>query len=278
MTRGIYFMMLATFIFSCMNVMVKFVSHIPAVEIVFFRSVISLVLSYAMLKPKGVSVWGKNKKILLMRGLSGAVALVLYFITLQKIPLASAVTIHFLSPIFTSILGVFIAKERVKPWQWVFFGIAFSGILIIQGFDVRISPVYAGIGILAALLSGLAYNFIRKLNTSEHPLVIVFYFPLVTLPLTGTYSAFHWVSPQGFDWLFLLGIGITTQFAQYFMTRAYQTEELSKVSSLNYIGILYALGFGYFLFHESYAPLVFLGMVVVLVGVVLNIWYKQQKG
>ena len=276
MSRGIYFMMLATAIFAVMNVMVKFVSHIPATEVVFFRSLVSIVLSYAMLRPYGISVWGKNKRVLFMRGLAGSIALILYFTTLQYIPLASAVTIHFLAPIFTAILGVFIVKERVKPLQWVFFAIAFSGIIMIQGFDSRVSPLYAVLGIAAAFLSGLAYNFIRKLNTTEHPMVIVFYFPLVTLPLTGAYSFVEWVQPVGYDWLLLIGVGVVTQFAQYFMTKAYQTEELSKVSSLNYIGIFYALGFGYFLFDEVFEPKVYLGMGVVLTGVVLNIWYKQK--
>ena len=268
-------MMLSTFIFALMNVMVKSVSHIPAVEVVFFRSIISLALSYGMLKNQGISIWGKNKKILFMRGLVGTLALTAYFLTLQVIPLASAVTIHFLSPIFTTILGVFIVRERVKPIQWLFFAVAFSGIIIIQGFDVRIPLLYAIVGISSAILSGLAYNFIRKLNTSEHPLVIIFYFPLVSLPITGAYSVYNWVTPQGWEWLTLLGIGVATQVAQYFMTRAYQTEILSKVSSLNYIGIFYALGFGYFLFDETYSFQVFMGMGVVLLGVVLNIWYKH---
>jgi len=74
------------------------VPHIPAVEIVFFRSLVSLVLSYLILTKAKVSVWGNNRKVLISRGFTGAIALILYFITLQVIPLASAVTIQFLSP------------------------------------------------------------------------------------------------------------------------------------------------------------------------------------
>ncbi|MBL6445041.1 DMT family transporter [Fulvivirga sp. 29W222] len=270
-------MVIAGFFFALMNVFVKMVPDIPAVEVVFFRSVVSLVLSYGFLKAGGVSIWGKNKKILLLRGASGAVALILYFATIQAIPLASAVTIQFLSPIFTSILGVFIVKEKVKPLQWLFFVLAFVGIIIIQGFDPRITPFYLGIGIIAALFSGLAYNFIRKLNTNEHPLVIVFYFPLVTLPVTGTISMFDWVSPEGWEWLLLLLIGVLTQVAQYFMTKAYQSEELSKVASLKYINIIYALAFGWVIFEETFNFITYVGMLVVLTGVILNIWYKHHQ-
>ncbi|WP_306309393.1 DMT family transporter [Fulvivirga ligni] len=259
-----------------MNVFVKLVPDIPAVEVVLFRSAVSFILSLVILKSSGVNIWGKNKPILLARGAAGAVALVLYFATIQAIPLASAVTLQFLSPIFTSILGIFIVKEKVKPLQWLFFLVAFIGILMIKGFDDRISSWFLGIGVVAAALSGLAYNFIRKLNTSEHPLVIVFYFPLVTMPVTGIYSAFDWVPPVGWQWFFLLMIGLLTQVAQYFMTKSYQLEELSKVSSLQYLNIIYALLYGWLIFRESFNVMTYAGMLVVIVGVVLNVWYKHS--
>ena len=268
-------MLLSTLVFSLMNVAVKLVPHIPAVEVIFFRSIISFFMSGIALRLQRVPLLGNNKKALFLRGACGAIALILYFITLQKIPLASAVTLMFLSPIFTAILGVWIVNEKVKLLQWLFFIVSFGGILMIQGFDTRVSPLYAILGILAAFFSGVAYNMIRKLNVTEHPLVIVFYFPLVTLPFTGVYSAFHWVMPHGWDWLVLVLIGVLTQVAQYFMTKSYQSETLAKVANLNFIGIIYALGFGYVLFEESFNFMTYLGMTLVIAGVVMNVSHKQ---
>jgi drug/metabolite transporter (DMT)-like permease len=258
-----------------MNVAVKLLPHIPAVEIVFFRSVISLVLSYVFLKSAKVNVWGKNQKLLILRGASGAMALILYFRLIQEIPLASATTILFLSPVFATILGIFFVKESVKPIQWFFFLVSFAGIVMVKGFDPRIGIIYLLMGFSSSLFSGIAFNCIRKLNTSEHPLVIIFYFPLVTLPLTGLWSYFNWVTPQGTDWLILLCVGVLTQIAQYFMTRSFQTEEISKVASLRYLGIIYALIFGYFFFDEHFDLMVYSGMALTILGVVLNIWYKH---
>lgn len=269
-------MLLATFLFSCMNTLVKFVPRIPAVEIVFFRCLISLAMSYAVLKSQRVYVWGNNRKLLIARGLTGAVALVLYFVLLQQIPLATAVTLQFLAPMFTAVLGVILLHERVRNWQWFFFAISFGGMLVINGFDGRISTIHLLMGIVAAVGSGLAYTIIRKLNYSEHPLVIVLYFPLVTLPIVGMYSVFHWVMPQGWDWAVLLGIGVLTQFAQYFMTKAYQAEEVSKVASLNYLSIIYALSFGFIFFDETFNVMTYVGMVLVVMGVLFNVWYKQR--
>lgn len=267
---------MATFFFSLMNVGVKYLSHIPAVEIVFFRSVVSIILSFSFLKFKRIPVWGNNKKLLIARGMAGAMALILYFTTLQAIPLAGAVTIQFLAPIFTAILGIFIVNEKVAKRQWLFFLISFAGVVIIQGVDNRITGFYFFIGILAALFSGIAYNIIRKLSVSENPLVIVFYFPLVTIPVTGIYILTDWVTPHGMDLLIIIFVGIATQIAQVYMTKAFQHEELSKIASLRYIGIIYALIFGHILFGEKFELYSYAGMVLVLAGVMLNIWYKQK--
>lgn len=270
-------MMLATFIFAIMNVFVKYLPNIPAIEIILFRSIVSFFMSGIVLKAKGIPLLGKNRKILFFRGITGALALMMFFTTLQHIPLASAVTLMFLGPIFTTIIGIWLVKEKVIPVQWFFFALSFAGILMIKGYDPRISPLMALLGLGAAFFSGLAYNMIRKLKTSEHPLVIIFYFPLVTLPIVGIYSVFHWVQPVGWEWALLLGVGVLTQIAQYFMTLAYQTEELSKVANINFIGVIYALGFGFFLFDETFNVLTYLGMACVMAGVVLNVWIKFKK-
>lgn len=270
-------MLFATLFFSLMNVAVKLLPHIPAVEIVFFRSVVSLVLSVGILKASKISIWGKNYKLLIMRGASGAIALILYFRLIQEIPLASATTILFLSPVFATILGIFFVKEEVKPIQWFFFLISFAGIIMVKGFDARIGAIYLLLGFSSSLFSGVAFNCIRKLNTSEHPLVIIFYFPLVTLPITGIWSYFIWVQPEGMDWAILLMVGVLTQIAQYFMTRSFQTEEISKVASLRYLGIIYALLFGFLFFGEDFNLLVYLGMALTVLGVVANIWYKHTQ-
>ncbi|WP_226389281.1 DMT family transporter [Penaeicola halotolerans] len=272
--KSIQYMLLASVFFALMNVSVKYVSHLPAVQIIFFRSIITFILSLSYLKAAKINPLGNNKKLLLLRGGAGAVSLTLYFITLQEIPLATAVTIQYLSPIFTTILGIFIVKEKVKPIQWLFFAMAFGGVLIIEGFDPRMSLFYLFLGITSALFSGIAYNVIRKLNTTENPMVIVFYFPLVTTPFALIYCLFNWVQPVGWDWLVLLFVGVMTQFAQFFMTKAYQSANLSKISTINYIGIIYALGFGFFLFGESFNFMTYIGMALVLTGVVLNVIKK----
>lgn len=277
MSKGILHMLLAVTFFAFMQVCVKLVAHIPAIEVVLFRSVISLVLSLFFLLRVGKNPFGnsKNRWLLLARGAVGAAALMMFFITLQKIPLASAVTLQFLSPIFTTLLGIWIVGERITGWQMFFFSLSFAGVVMIKGFDADMPLVYLVMGVAASVMAGFAYNIIRTLKNSEDPLVIIFYFPLVTLPISGIWSANVWIMPEAWDWLLLLLVGVFTQIAQYFMTISYQNEEINKVAALKYLGIIYAMIFGYTLFGESLEPMVFAGIATVLAGVILNYLYKE---
>lgn len=268
-------MLLAGFFFAIMNVCVKYVSHIPTLEVVFFRSLLSLVITYYLLRKKNIPPLGQHKKVLVLRGIAGCLGLIGSFYTLQHIPLASAVTINYLSPFFTAILGIFIVKQKVRTIQFFYFAIAITGVVLLKGFDFRISTLDVAIGLGAAFFSGVAYNMIAKTKDAEHPLVIIFYFPLLSIPVALIYCLYDWVTPAGADWLFLLLIGIFTQIAQYYMTLSYQTANLAKVASLNYLGVIYALGFGYLLFDEHFNTMSLVAIGIILVGVFLNLFDKK---
>lgn len=264
-------MMTSTLLFAFLNLCVKFLPHIPAVELIFFRSLISFVICVSILVKQKVPLLGKNKKWLLIRGLAGIAALWSYFYTIQHIPLAGAVTFQYLSPIFTALLAGYLLNEKMSLREWLLFILALFGVFLIQGFDTRISPFFMLLGIFSAFASGVAYNAVRKLNTTEHPLVIILYFPLVALPVTGAVAATSWVMPKGVDWLYILAMGLFTQGGQYFMTKAIQRKPLSQLTYLNYLGIVYALVLGFIFFNETFHPATLLGMLLVCSGVFLNL-------
>ena len=265
---GVKYIIISTVFFALMNVGVKYIRHIPAYEIVFFRALVSLAVGYVLIRRKGLNPWGNNKPLLIYRGIAGTIALMLYFYTLQNMPLASAVTIQYLSPIFTLLIAGIMLKESARPIEWLFFSISFAGVVMIKGFDVRISAFGLVMGVGAAFFSGLAYNTIRKLKDHDHHLVVVFYFPLVTVPTIGLYALTHWVTPGAVDWLILILIGLATTVAQIYMTKAYQLEKAANISNFNYLGTIYALILGYFLFNELIGLLALLGIGLIIFGVI----------
>jgi len=261
--------------FSLMNLMVKNLSGLPATELVLFRSIVSLGLSYAIIKRKKLAPFGVNKKYLLMRGVFGVTALTLYFYTLVRLPIGSASTIQYLSPIFTAFFAIYILKEPMRPIQWLFFLVSFLGIVFIKGFDPNITPTILLMGVGSAIFSGLAYNAIRKVKDTDHPAVVVFYFPLIATPVMAIWSFFNWVTPTWEQLGLMVLMGIFTQVAQIYMTKAYQSTEVNKVAPLKYVGIIFALGFDVFLFDVIYSPWVLLGIGLVILGVVLNVLHKS---
>ncbi|WBA41517.1 DMT family transporter [Hymenobacter canadensis] len=280
LTPGVRYMLLSTLAFALLNVCVKMLPHLPPLEIIFFRSVLSLALSYGALRQLRVRPWGEpgTRFYLVSRGATGALGLALYFYTLQVLPLASAVTLQYLAPIFTAILGIFLVKEQVRPWQWVFFLVSFAGVVVVKGVDTRIAPLYLALSVASGLCAGLAYNAIRRLGNRAHPLVTVLYSQLVVLPFCAAYCLLRWTTPVGWhDWGLLLLIGLLTQVSQVYKTKAYQAGSLASISSLDYLGLVYALGLGYTFFGETFGLPSYLGMALVLLGVALNAAYAYRQ-
>ena len=268
-------MLISVGCFAAVNLMVKLLPHLPATELVLFRSLITFLLSYVLLKRKKVNPWGRNKTWLLIRGIAGTTALTMFFYTIQKMPLSAAVTVQYLSPFFTAFIAGLLLGERTRWIQWLFFVISFIGIVVIKGSSTQMPPVLLGLGVVSSIFSGLAYNSIRKLK-NEEPLVVVMYFPLVAFPIMVVFSFFNWVMPQGMDWMLLIGIGLMTQFAQLYMTKSYQLSEVNTVAPLKYIGVIFALTWDILLFDFIPNAQMYIGILLVIGGVVLNLRFKHQ--
>jgi len=274
--RGVLYMLLASFFFACMAACVKLLQGIPVLEIIFFRAVISGVLCLAGIWRAGVPALGTRRGLLTLRGVAGALALAQGFWLLQNTPLAAATTLTHLSPIFTTLIGIWFVKEKVDAQQLLWFLLSFAGIVIMQGFDYRISGWHLLLGITASLTMGVAYNCVRKLGRTEHPLVIMFYFPLLCLPLAGVYTLFNWVPPQGVEWGWLLLLGLFTQLGQYYMTKSYQVAAISSVAIVNYTEVIFAIVLGLVLFGENFNLLTYAGMALVCAGVVLSLLTRKR--
>ncbi|MBT8327285.1 MAG: DMT family transporter, partial [Bacteroidia bacterium] len=257
---------------------VKYLQEIPVAQIVFMRSIVMFVMVVFLLSKRKLQPFGNNKKLLILRGIFGTTGIAFFFYTLHQMPLASAVVVHYLTPIITVLISVLVSRVNVKAVQWLFFGLCFTGIFIIKGFDERIDSLPLIIGILGTIGAASAYNIIAVLKQTEHHLVIMFYFPLVTIPLVLIYIFItgDWVWASNQEWALLSVIGILTYFAQYFLTKAYQIGDVSKVSVISYLGVVYALVFGYYLFDEWYEPIVVVGLFLVVAGVLGNLLTRTK--
>lgn len=270
-------MFLSTFFFAMANVCVKEISHLPAMEIVFFRCLVGVLFCWYGLRRAGAGLKGSNRGLLFLRGFFGTTALFCFFVTVQHIPLASAMTIQYLSPIFTSVIAIFLLHEKVLARQWLFYAIAFSGVLFIGRFDTRVSPFYLMLGVISAFGSGMAYNLVRSLKEREHPLTVVFHFQFIGMVAGGAMTVFSWVSPVGIDWIYLLLIGIFSQLGQVFLTDALQKEKAASVAIVVYTGLIYGITIGWFVYGEAQTFFSVIGMLLVVAGVGLSVIYGRRE-
>ena len=291
MYRGVLYMLLASFSFALVNFLVKILSdrhdlfpeiqNYPEIELVFFRSIISFTICFAIIKARKIPFFGVNKKWLVIRGFAGFISLTLFFYTIANIPLAIATIIQYLSPIFTIVIAIYLNKQKVNPIQWFFFAISMTGVVMIGlGDDATdaIDPFWIGLGLLSALISGIAYNSIIKCSTTDQPITVVMYFPLIAAPITFVLLWINgFIIPKGIEWILLGLIGIITQIAQVSMTRAFNAANAASVTPIKYFGAIYALLFGFFIFNETLSLYASIGIVFILVGVLLNTFFKNKR-
>ena len=270
-SRGVVFMILSAFGFSIMSLLVKLASvRIPTGEIVLSRAVLTLVISYLMVRHANLSPWGTQRSKLVVRGLLGFGALGFYYVALARLPLADATTLHYMQPIVTSILAWWILGEKVG-WAAAFaLACGIGGVMLVVHPGMPLGdgadPVGVTIALVSAALASFAYVTVRQLARTEHPLVIVFYFPLVATPLALPWALYDWVWPSAIDWLLLIGIGVSTQVGQVFLTRALMIERAGRAMSVGYVQICFAVVWQLLIFGQHPALGTVLGAALVIGG------------
>jgi len=283
MNKAVIYILVSVVCFAIVNVFVKtlIIQGIPSSELVFFRSLVSITFCIVLVRKLKLPLLGVNKKWLFIRGISGTVALYLFFLTLKSLPLAIATTLQYLSPIFTVIFAIWLNDQKVKPLQWLFFGVAFSGVVFMKLEDILKSTEQIVLlpylfGILSALISGLAYNAIIKCKTTDHPITIVMYFPLIAIPVMGIYMIPEFVLPKGIQWFYIIILGSFTQLAQVYMTKAWTTEKASVVAPFKYVGSIFAISFGMIFFGEILSIWALSGIAILILGVLLNLRFEKS--
>lgn len=270
-------MLISTLAFTFMNALVKYLVHLNAYQLVFFRSLGSLVFTMGFLLHRGINIFGNEKKLLVLRGLVGVTSMALFFMSLKYLPIGSAVSLRYIAPIFAALFAVVLLGEKIKKLQWLFFLIAFSGVLVLKGFDGQLNTKGLLLVMAASVFSGLVYIIINKIGKKDHPVVVVNYFMFIATVAGGMLSIQNWVWPIGVEWVLLLSLGIFGYFGQLYMTKAFQTAVINQVAPLKYIEVFFTLLVGVFWFNEVYTIWSLLGITLIIGGLCLNVLYKTKS-
>ena len=268
-------MVISAIAFTLMNVTAKKLVHYNTYQIVFFRSLGSLIFTASFLLYFKISFFGTQKRLLLLRSFVGFMSMSFFFMSLKYLPVGSAVTLRYLAPIFAAIIAVIILKERISVMRWLFAILAFSGVIVLKYADIQINTIGFIIILISAIFGGMVYIVINKIGLKEHPITVVNHFMLFCVIAGGILSIFNWKTPIAKDWMPLLSLGIYGFFGQLYMTKAFQLEVVNKIAPIKYTEVIFTVIIGVLLFNEVYTIWSLLGIFMIISGLVLNIIYKK---
>ena len=268
---GFLYMFMSICAFSLMDVIVKWSIDYPIGQVLFFRGFFGIVFYFFVIPKERLHNFYKTKRpgLHMLRCVSGLIALVAIFIALRKLPLATVVSISFAAPIFTTIFSIFFLSEKVGIFRWLAVLVGFIGIIIITEPGISELNIYYIFPIIFCL--GLSYVAItiRQLSSTEPVWLISFYFSLSITLLSLTTIPQGWLMPSINHLVLLSLIGIFGGVANLWLSQSYKYSEVSLVTPLKYLALVFAIIFGYFIWNEIPTIKTLVGAFLVIISTLI---------
>ena len=269
---GFLYMFLSVCAFSLMDLIIKWTADYPLGQVVFFRGFFGIVFYFFVIPKNRINNFYQTNRAFLhfLRCFVGLIAMVAIFIALRNLPLATVVSISFAAPIFTTIFSIFFLSERVGIYRWLAVVIGFVGILIITEPGFESLNIYYIFPIIFCI--GLSYVAIaiRQLSSTEPVWLISLNFSIV-ITIAGLCTLpYGWKIPSFFDFFVLSLVGLFGGVANLWLSQSYKFSEVSLVTPLKYLGLVFAIFFGYLIWGEvpSLKSLIG-GLLVILSSIII---------
>ena len=265
---GFFYMFISVCAFSLMDVIVKWSDNYPVGQVLFFRGFCGIIpILFLIPKERFFDFYKTERPALhIKRCLAGLIAIVSIFVALRNLPLATVVSISFASPIFTTIFSIFLLKEKVGFYRWLAVFVGFIGIIIISEPGFSSLNIYYIYPIIFCL--GLSYVAIaiRKLSSTEPVWLISFFFSFSILIFSFFSLYQQWIIPSFIDLILLSSIGILGGIANLWLSQSYKYSEVSLVSPLKYLALVFAIIFGYLVWDEIPTIKTLMGALLVILS------------
>jgi len=275
-------MLVAGFLFAAAAVFVKIGSKdFGAAELGFYRSVFTMVVGLIVIRATGGTVWSRYLGTHLLRGLLGALSLIGYFYAITQLPLATAVTLNYTSPLFLAVTTTVIMGERFSPWLVFAIALGFGGVaMLLQPNFEEGKAGAAMIGLFSGVLASWAYLSVRSLGRLGEPdWRTVFWFGAVATVICAAWQAstatFHPVRADN-AWI-LVGLGLSGLGAQLAMTRAYRTGNTLVVGTFSYSAIVFGTIATVVLWNDTLTLLEWAGMAVIAASGIIAMRVEKKE-
>ncbi len=255
-SKALIYILISTLSFSFMGLSIKYIQNIPVFEKVFFRNLVSLFISsFIIIKnnPKNISSFiGKpcNQKLLISRSLLGFAGVILNFYAISNLKLADSQILNRISPVWVAILAAIFLHEKLSKVKIISIIIALIGSVFVIKPEFGFTVLPAVSGFVSSITAAGAYVLVRYLKGKEEPVVIIFYFSTISLILSLPLLLINFITPQFYEFVFLLLTGIFASIGQFGLTHAYKHAPASQVSIYTYTGIIFSSFIGFIVWQE----------------------------
>ena len=268
---GFLYMFMSICAFSLMDVIVKWSVDYPIGQVLFFRGFFGIVFYYFIIPKDRIKDFYITKRPLLhlSRCFFGLAALLSIFTALRNLPLATVVSISFAAPIFTTIFSIFFLSEKVGYFRWLAVFVGFVGILIISEPGFSSLNIYYIFPVIFVLGMSYVAISIRQLSVTE-PVWLISLFFSAAITLAGLISLpFGWLMPSSLDLILLSLIGFFGGVANLWLSQSYKFSEVSLVTPLKYLALVFAIVFGYLIWGEVPSNKTLFGAVLVITSSII---------
>ena len=274
-------MLVSGALFAASGVLVKMASaQFNAAELAFYRSVIGLAAIGGFVLWKRESVRSVHMRMHIVRGILGVASLLAYFYAMTQIPLATAVTLNYTSPLFLAALTTVVLREKFSLWLVFAIAVGFLGVAMLLQPTFEEGRLHAALlGLASGALAAVAYLNVRELGRLGEPAWrTVYWFSILGTVICGAwvlaFARFNAVSWSAVP--LLAGIGVVAMVAQLAMTRAYQTGNTLVVGAFSYSTIVFAAIASLFIFADPITPLAWVGMAVIVASGLIAMRFEKK--
>ena len=274
---GIGWMLLTTFLFIAMDTLAKFLLQLyPAPQVIWARFFFHLLLAMAMMGPSLLSGIRSTRPLLQhARSVLLLLTTTLFMLGLSTVGLATATAIMFLTPLIVTLLSIPMLGEKVGLRRLAGVLVGFAGALVIvrPGFE---SLSLGMLLLLAASFGNAFYQLVtRQVRHYDSTNTTLFYTALAGTVAFSAIAPLDWQTPQGLDWLLFLGLGLLGGLSQLCLIRAFRLAPAAVVSPFSYTGLVWAVIFGFAVFHDLPDLWTLLGALLI-VGSGLYVFHRER--
>lgn len=270
---------ISAFLFSIMGICIRYASQtVDNYTIVFFRNFVGLMLFLPFIMKQGAS-FVKTEKLWMhtWRSLVGLAAMYGFFYAIAHLKLSNAMVFTYSSPIFIPLIAWLFLKERITKAMLMAAALGFLGVFCVAKPDQGLWNWVSAIGIASSLLASMAFVTVRALTKTEPPERIVFYFCLIGSVLSAIPMFWVWRPYALKELFFLIAAGILANVSQIFMSHAYRLASAGQIAPVNYMAIIFAGIWGFFLWQETPDFYSLFGFGLILLAIILCSPLSQRQ-